>query len=66
MSGYIAFSTEIRQRVKDDNPNATFGEISKIIGAQWRNLPEAKKKVYNDRAAAKAKDKAPKATKKSK
>jgi len=60
MSGYIAFSTEIRQRVKDENPNATFGEISKIIGAQWRNLPEAKKKTYNEKAAANAKAKAPK------
>jgi len=66
MSGYITFSTEIRQRVKDENPNASFGEISKIIGAQWRNLPEAKKKVYNDKAAANAKTKAPKPAKKAK
>jgi len=57
MSGYIAFSTEARQRIKAANPNATFGEISKMVGAEWRSLSEAKKKAYNDKAAAQAKAK---------
>jgi len=58
MSGYIAFSTEFRPKVKNDNPSATFGEIAKLIGAQWRAMPEAKKAVYSQKAAANAKAKA--------
>ena len=35
-NAYTVFSSKFRSQVKKDNPNKTFGEISKIIG----NFPD--------------------------
>lgn len=51
-SGYILFSAEVRQRVTNENPNETFGTISKLVGAEWKNLPEETKTKFYDRAQA--------------
>ena len=44
-SSFIIFSNEKRPKVKVDNPEATFGELCKILGEQWRNLTEVEKQV---------------------
>lgn len=33
-SGYILFSAEIRKRIMHENPEAGFGEVSKIVGIE--------------------------------
>lgn len=33
LSAYMIFSQEERPRFKEENPDATFGELGKIIGA---------------------------------
>lgn len=33
-SGYILFSAEIRKRIMQENPEAGFGEVSKIVGIE--------------------------------
>lgn len=33
-SGYILFSAEVRKRIMHENPDAGFGEVSKIVGIE--------------------------------
>uniref|UniRef100_F1KQ15 Protein polybromo-1 n=1 Tax=Ascaris suum TaxID=6253 RepID=F1KQ15_ASCSU len=49
-SGYILFSAEIRKRIMQENPEAGFGEVSKIVGIEWKKLTEEQKKQYEVRA----------------
>ncbi|VDM97590.1 unnamed protein product [Thelazia callipaeda] len=49
-SGYILFSAEVRKKVMQDNPEAGFGEVSKIVGIEWKKLSEDQKKQYEIRA----------------
>ncbi|XP_078668227.1 protein polybromo-1-like isoform X1 [Branchiostoma floridae x Branchiostoma belcheri] len=49
-SGYILFSSEMRATLKKQNPNYAFGEISRIVGMEWKNLSAAQKAVYEERA----------------
>ena len=37
---------EKRPEVKAKNPSATFGELGKILGAQWKALSDAQKASY--------------------
>ena len=37
-SGYILFSAEIRKRIMHENPEAGFGEVSKIVGIEVSQL----------------------------
>ena len=36
LSAFIVFCNEKRDQVKKENPNASFGEIGKILGKLWR------------------------------
>ncbi|VDO35574.1 unnamed protein product, partial [Onchocerca flexuosa] len=49
-SGYILFSAEVRKKVMQENPEAGFGEVSKIVGIEWKKLSEEQKKQYEVRA----------------
>ncbi|CAI4231619.1 unnamed protein product [Auanema sp. JU1783] len=49
-SGYILFSAEVRKRIMHENPEAGFGEVSKIVGVEWKKLSEDQKKQYEVRA----------------
>ncbi|KAK0426173.1 hypothetical protein QR680_009571 [Steinernema hermaphroditum] len=49
-SGYILFSAEIRKRIMNENPEAGFGEVSKIVGIEWKKLSDEEKKQYEVRA----------------
>ncbi|VDN28141.1 unnamed protein product [Gongylonema pulchrum] len=49
-SGYILFSAEVRKKVMVENPEAGFGEVSKIVGIEWKKLSEEQKKQYEVRA----------------
>ncbi|KAH8917085.1 high mobility group box, partial [Atractiella rhizophila] len=52
LSAYMFFSQDWRERVKAENPEATFGEMGKILGAKWKELDDAEKKPYVDMADA--------------
>ncbi|XP_035008805.1 protein polybromo-1-like isoform X1 [Hippoglossus stenolepis] len=51
MSGYILFSSEMRAVIKARNPDFSFGELSRLVGTEWRNLESSKKAEYEERAA---------------
>jgi len=50
LSAYFIFSQKIREQVKAQNPEANFGDIGRIIGQRWKDLPENDRKVYQDLA----------------
>ncbi|XP_037534640.1 protein polybromo-1 [Nematolebias whitei] len=51
MSGYILFSSEMRAVIKARHPDFSFGELSRLVGTEWRNLDASKKAEYEERAA---------------
>mmetsp|Transcript_4472 Transcript_4472/g.8510 ORF Transcript_4472/g.8510 Transcript_4472/m.8510 type:complete len:407 (+) Transcript_4472:72-1292(+) len=52
MTAFLYFSQEKRESVKAKNPNASMGEISKILGDMWKEVKNTKK---YDKLAADAK-----------
>uniref|UniRef100_A0A8W8M5L2 HMG box domain-containing protein n=1 Tax=Magallana gigas TaxID=29159 RepID=A0A8W8M5L2_MAGGI len=49
-SGYILFSKESRRIINAESPDISFGEISRLVGVQWRNLNKEDKEKYEERA----------------
>ena len=43
--------------MREENPNAPFGELSRLIGERWRALDADQKKEYEDKAKAKVNNK---------
>nr|KAG5692124.1 hypothetical protein BaRGS_014287 [Batillaria attramentaria] len=50
LSGYLRFLTERREKIRQQNPNLSFTEISKQLGAEWSGLPQHEKQRYLDEA----------------
>ncbi|KAJ3001551.1 Non-histone chromosomal protein 6 [Thoreauomyces humboldtii] len=46
LSAFMIFSQENRARIKEENPDATFGQLGKLLGAAWKDLNEKDKSVY--------------------
>jgi hypothetical protein len=42
-SSYIKWSTQRRPAVKAAHPGASFGELGKLLGAEWKGLSEVEK-----------------------
>eukprot|EP00026_Physarum_polycephalum_P017666 Phypoly_transcript_18969.p1 GENE.Phypoly_transcript_18969~~Phypoly_transcript_18969.p1 ORF type:complete len:192 (+),score=47.18 Phypoly_transcript_18969:3-578(+) len=45
-SAYLLFANENRAKVKKANPDATFGELGKLLGEAWSNATAADKKKF--------------------
>lgn len=45
MSAYALFFRDTQAAIKGQNPNATFGEVSKIVASMWDSLGEEQKQV---------------------
>ena len=39
------FVQDWRERIKEENPGVTFGEVGKLLGAKWKSMSAAEKKV---------------------
>lgn len=50
LSGYLRFLTERREKIRHENPNLSFTEISKQLGSEWSSLPQHEKQRYLDEA----------------
>ncbi|XP_025829015.1 protein polybromo-1 isoform X3 [Agrilus planipennis] len=50
VTGYILYSREVRKQVVQNNPDSNFGEISKIVGNEWRSLPAIEKQSWEEKA----------------
>lgn len=45
VSAYALFFRDTQAAIKGQNPNATFGEVSKIVASMWDSLGEEQKQV---------------------
>lgn len=52
MSAYFLYSIAARPQVKEENPDASFGDIARLISAQFKALPDRERKIWDDKAAA--------------
>ncbi|KAI0317150.1 high mobility group box domain-containing protein [Amylostereum chailletii] len=50
LSAYMFFSQDWRERIRAENPDASFGEVGKLLGAKWKELDDTEKKPYHDKA----------------
>lgn len=47
VSAYALFFRDTQAAIKGQNPNATFGDVSKIVASMWDSLGEEQKQVQN-------------------
>lgn len=40
----------MRKSIVSANPDSTFGEISRIVGNEWRSLPTPEKQAWEEKA----------------
>ncbi|RDW86557.1 high-mobility group nucleosome-binding protein [Aspergillus mulundensis] len=52
LSAYMFFANDNREKVRDDNPGITFGQVGKMLGEKWKALSDKDRKPYEDKAAA--------------
>ena len=45
-SPYIVFCSEKRAELRAAHPNATFGEMGKMLGQMWAQMDEKQKAAY--------------------
>jgi hypothetical protein len=51
MSSYFLYSIFARPQVKGDNPEASFGDIARLISQQFKKLNDKEKKKWEKKAA---------------
>jgi len=51
MTAYMLFCQEKRTEIKDKNPDVGFGQVGKLLGEAWKELPTGDKAKYNEIAA---------------
>uniref|UniRef100_A0A7S1D0A0 HMG box domain-containing protein n=1 Tax=Cyclophora tenuis TaxID=216820 RepID=A0A7S1D0A0_CYCTE len=51
MSAYFLYSVAVRPQVKEDNPDASFGQIAKLISSQYKQLGGKEREKWERRAA---------------
>lgn len=52
MSAYFLYSIDARPNVKEQNPEASFGDIARIISAQFKALSDKERKIWDAKAVA--------------
>lgn len=66
LSGYMVFVKASRDKVKAKNPDATFGELGKLMGAKWGKLGDEEKAEWTAKGVAEFKKNGSKSKDKSK
>ena len=50
MSAYFLYSVHIRPIVKEENPEASFGEVARLISAKFKELPADERAIWDEKA----------------
>ncbi|XP_033855135.1 thymocyte selection-associated high mobility group box protein TOX-like isoform X2 [Acipenser ruthenus] len=56
VSAYALFFRDTQAAIKGQNPNATFGEVSKIVASMWDGLGEEQKQLFKKKTEAAKKE----------
>lgn len=51
VTGYILYSSEVRKDRAQNNQDLSFGDISRLVGNEWRSLPASDKQGWEEKAA---------------
>lgn len=51
VSGYILYSSEVRKDRAQNNPDCSFGDISRMVGNEWRNMSAQEKQYWEEKAS---------------
>lgn len=51
VTGYIVYSSEVRKDRAQNNPDCTFGDISRMVGNEWRNMTAQEKQYWEEKAS---------------
>ncbi|KAJ5808313.1 Non-histone chromosomal protein 6 [Penicillium riverlandense] len=51
LSAYMFFANDNRDKVREENPGISFGQVGKSLGDRWKALTEAERKPYDAKAA---------------
>ena len=52
MSAYFLYSVHIRPTIKAENPEASFGDIARLISSKFKELPDKERKSWDEKAEA--------------
>ncbi|WVR04255.1 non-histone chromosomal protein 6 [Kwoniella sp. DSM 27419] len=52
LSAYMFFVQDYRERIKAENPEASFGDVGRLLGLKWKEMSAGEKKPYEDKAQA--------------
>ncbi|KAJ9482718.1 hypothetical protein VN97_g10706 [Penicillium thymicola] len=52
LSAYMFFANDNRDKVREENPGISFGQVGKQLGDKWKALSETDRKPYDAKAAA--------------
>ena len=50
MSPFMIFNSENREKIKKDNPNASFGDIAKKMAEAFHAMSPEERQILNDKA----------------
>ncbi|KAJ5094092.1 Non-histone chromosomal protein 6 [Penicillium angulare] len=51
LSAYMFFANDNRDKVREENPGISFGQVGKTLGDKWKALSESERKPYDKKAA---------------
>ncbi|KAJ5332083.1 High mobility group superfamily [Penicillium brevicompactum] len=51
LSAYMFFANDNRDKVREENPGISFGQVGKQLGDKWKALSETDRKPYDEKAA---------------
>ena len=49
-SAFMYFTTAKRSEIKEANPDASFGDLGKLVGAAWKELNDSEKVKWEEMA----------------
>ncbi|PWY84516.1 hypothetical protein BO94DRAFT_536071 [Aspergillus sclerotioniger CBS 115572] len=52
LSAYMFFANENREKVREENPGISFGQVGKMLGEKWKALSDGDRRPYEEKAAA--------------
>ncbi len=50
MTTYMFYNQDVRSKLKDENPDLSFGDLGKLIGQKYKQLTAEEKQKYTDQA----------------
>ncbi|KAK2717362.1 hypothetical protein QYM36_006224 [Artemia franciscana] len=50
VTGYIVYASEFRKSLAQKYPESTFGEISRLVGTEWKKLSPTERQLFENKA----------------